>query len=340
MRLAQLDEQHARELLETSVRLNQYDAQATIELGLRYEADGDYAHAEKLLLQAFAVDHTYLPRWSLANFYLRRGNLPAFWLWAHRAAEMPADDVGALFDLCWRVSPDPETIAGTILNDRPEIIHQYLGFLLGKDQLPAAATIASRLIRTGAPETDSPLLLSTVNRLVAANDANAANALWHELIQKQWVVADTTVPNNANFARDPQPVSFDWALSSYSGLHSWPGPSGLEIEFTGEEPENCIIVEQTVMLAPGKYTMEYSYHTTGIPPGTGIQWQIVDAKSGSVLATSRDLSSDTPQQAALFFSVGPDSSLLRLRLAYHRTLGTTRVSGTLVILSTKIETLH
>jgi hypothetical protein len=179
-----------------------------------------------------------------------------------------------------------------------------------------------------------------VNRLVAANDANAANALWHELIQKQWVVADTTVPNNANFERDPQPVSFDWALSSYSGLHSWPGPSGLEIEFTGEEPENCIIVEQTVMLAPGKYTMEYSYHTTGIPPGTGIQWQIVDAKSGSVLATSRDLSSDTPQQAALFFSVGPDSSLLRLRLAYQRTLGTTRVSGTLVILSTKIETLH
>jgi len=78
MRLAQFDRAHARELLTTSLQLNRYDAQADIELGLQYEADGDFGRAEKQLLEAYEVDHTYLPRWSLANYYFRRDNIPAF----------------------------------------------------------------------------------------------------------------------------------------------------------------------------------------------------------------------------------------------------------------------
>src|SRR5579859_6105583 len=38
MRLAEFDEAHAPDLLSTSLRLNRYNAQADIELGLQYEA--------------------------------------------------------------------------------------------------------------------------------------------------------------------------------------------------------------------------------------------------------------------------------------------------------------
>jgi hypothetical protein len=38
MRLSQFDRGHAQELLATSLRLDRYDAQADIELGLQYEA--------------------------------------------------------------------------------------------------------------------------------------------------------------------------------------------------------------------------------------------------------------------------------------------------------------
>jgi hypothetical protein len=337
MRLAQLDRGHSPELLATSLRLNRYDAQADIELGLQYEAEGDFGRAEKLLLDAYEVDHTYLPRWTLANYYFRRDNMPAFWAWARSAAEMPADDIGPLFELCWRVSPDPEKIAGAILNEKPELIRQYLGFLLAKDQLRAVAIVAPRLVRSGEPDTDRPLLFSVVNRLVAANDAAAANALWHLLIEQHWVVADATVPNNADFVREPLPVSFDWTLPEYPGLHSWPGSSGLETEFTGSQPEDCTVAEQAVALTPGNYTMAYTYHTSDIPPGTGIRWQIIDAKSNTVLADSPDLSSDTLNHSALAFSVPPGASLLRLRLAYRRALGTPRISGMLVVLSTQIQ---
>ena len=337
IRLSQMDDAHAPALLETAVRLNQYNAQAFTELGLRYEAEGNYPAAEKLLLHAFAVDRTYQPRWSLANFYLRRDNLPRFWAWARSAAEMPADDMGALFDVCWRVSPNAEQIASTILTNQPEVIRQYLAFLLRKNQLSPAAATAQRLIRTSTPEVDRTQLFSVVNQLIAANQATAATAVWHSMIERRWVVAEKSAPNNSDFAREPLPINFDWAIPSYPGLHSWPGPSGLETEFTGEEPESCTIAEQTVSLTPGNYTMQYSYHTKEIAPETGIRWQVVDVKSGAVLANSPDLSSEADKQASMAFSVPPETPLLRLRLAYQRAIGTTRIAGSLVVVSTGVE---
>jgi tetratricopeptide (TPR) repeat protein len=337
MRIAQMDRGHAKELLEAALRLNRYNAQADIELALRYEAEGDYSQAEKLLLQAYEVDRTYVPRWSLANYYLRRDDMPAFWTWAHRSAEMPSDNMGPLFELCWRVTPNPERIAGAILNDQPDPIRQYVGFLVGKDQLRSAASAASRLVLYGEPARDLPLLFSVLDKLVAVRDGAAANGLWHLLIERRWIVADTTVPNNADFTRAPLPVSFDWRLLSYPGLHSWPGPSGLETEFTGEEPEDGSIAEQILVLLPGSYTMEYSYRSRGIPPDTGIRWQIIDAASGTIIAESPHLSSESMKNNALAFSVEHDASLLRLRLAYSRAPGTPRISGTLIMRSINIQ---
>jgi hypothetical protein len=74
VRLAQFEEVNAPILLQTALDLNYYNAQAAIDLGLHYESTGDNAKAEQLLLRAYSVDHTYITRWSLANFYLRRDN--------------------------------------------------------------------------------------------------------------------------------------------------------------------------------------------------------------------------------------------------------------------------
>jgi hypothetical protein len=337
MRLALLDDAHAKQLLETAISLNPYNAEADIELSLRLEGAGDYRTAEKLLLNAFAVDRTYLPRWSLANFYLRRNNLPAFWTWARGAAEMPSDNVRPLFELCWRVSTDPNEIERRIINNNPELIRQYLDFLLAKDQLPAAVEAAHRLSQVGDATTDDPEMYSVIDQLIAAGDGDAARKIWNALIDKHWVVADPGVPNNSNFARDPLPVGFDWAVFSYSGLHSWPGPSGLETEFSGAQPENCAIAEQAVVLPPGNYELEYSYRTDEIPPQTGLRWQIVAADSETVLAESNDLSSQTMNRGNFQFSIPPDASLVHLRLQYQRTLGTPRISGTLVIASVQIH---
>lgn len=337
MRLAQLDRDHAHGLLETALKLDRYNAQAAIELALQDESEGNFGAAEKLLLAAFSVDQTYVPRWSLANFYFRRDNIPSFWAWARKAADMPTENMGPLFELCWHVTPDAGEIAKAVLNDDRDLVRQYLSFLIDKDQLDALATVAPRLVRVGNPETDRVFLLEAVNRLVAANKGAGAYGVWKSMVDHHWVAGDLTVPNNGEFNREPLPVAFDWSLPEYPGLHSWPGSSGLETEFTGEEPENCIIAEQYVTLAPGRYSLSYSYHTTGIALETGIHWQVFDAKTGTTIAESDALSSETQAQKSWLFAIPKGVPMQRLRLAYQRTLGTPRVSGTLLVLSTKIQ---
>ncbi len=340
MRLAQFRGENAQELLTTALRLNRYDAEADIELGLGYEANGDYAKAEQSLLRAFAVDHTYLPRWSLANFYLRRGNMQAFWTWARRAAEMPSDHTGALFELCWHVSPDPNAIARRLLNNNPKLLRQYLAFLLTKNQAPAAAGIANRLLQFGDPHTDDAQMFAVIDQLVATGDGEVAKTLWTALIAKRWVIADTVLPNNPNFARTPLPVSFDWNIPSGPGCESLPGPLGLETEFSGLEPGHCTLAEQAVVLNPGNYVLEYSYSTRGIAPGTGLRWQITAPGSMTALAESSDLSSESRVRAELAFSIPSGVSVAHLSLLYQRTLGTTPIAGSLDVSSVRIQAVR
>lgn len=339
MRLAEFEPERALDLLLTTVRLDPYNAQADIELGLQYEDQGDLSRAEQFFLRAFSVDHTYLPRWSLANYYFRRGNMGDFWTWARRAAEMPPDNTEPLFELCWRVSPNAREITRRISNDNPTLLRQYLDFLASKNQGASTAEIAIRLIQEGDPATDVPQIFSAINQLIADKNGDSAKEIWSTLIAKHWVIADSGSPNNPKYTREPLPVRFDWTLSSNSNVQSVPGPSGLETEFSGLEPDQCSIAEQSIVLAPGNYEMDYTYRTQGIAPATGLQWQIAAANAIKPLAKSSDLSSDALTHAKMIFSVPRGMSLADLRLIYQRALGTTPISGSLVISSVQIHAL-
>jgi hypothetical protein len=337
VKLARVDDNRAEALLQTSLRLNAYNSEAAIDLGLRYEADGDFRRAEQLLLQAFAVDRTFAPRFSLANFYFRRGNAPAFWIWARRVTEMPAGDMGALFALSWHVVPDAETLESNIVGNDPVVLRQFINFLLAKGQSRAAVHAATELIQFGSEETDHEQLYALVDQLIIAHDGAGAETVWQGLMREHWVPAEGAIPYNHNFAHDPVPVHFDWTYSMFAGLHSWPGPSGLMVEFSGDEPENCPIAEETISLSPGRYRLDSNYRTQNIAEDSGIRWQIVEPGSGTTVAQSSSLSGDTPGSVSMPFSVDPDQKFLLLQLVYQRVLGTTRVQGTLVIPSVRIQ---
>src|SRR5579864_8560303 len=65
--------------LDRALTLNPRYSAAWIARGLEAEAAGDRKNAEASLLRAAEIDHLYLPRWTLANFYFRAGDLPRFW---------------------------------------------------------------------------------------------------------------------------------------------------------------------------------------------------------------------------------------------------------------------
>ena len=333
-RLAQLEPDRAEELLEKTLAINRYDSKAAIDLALIREARGDPAGAEKLLLEAFAVDRTYLTRWTLANYYFRHDDSASFWKWARKAAEMPAEDITPLFQLCWRVIPHARDITNKVLTDDPATIRQLLGFLASKGEFQEAAAIAHHLTERGQPDPDRAILLSLVDKLIAGNDASEAQSVWQLLADRRWIVAESTLPDNPSFGRPPLQAGFDWRLPSSPGLHSWPGPSGLEVEFSGKQPESCVIAEQIMPLSRGEHEFRYRYRTSGIAPGTGLRWRVMAAESGANLATSSDLSHDAVVDASVPFRIPENTALVRLRLEYARALGTPRIAGRVLIVTT------
>src|SRR5947208_8558046 len=115
--------------LQRALSLNPRYTAAWIALGIEAETRGDRGKAEASLIRAAGIDHTYLPRWTLANFYLRAGNMPQFWIWARRSAEI-AHDPTALFQLCWRASREAPEILGRANPIEPAARRAYFHFLV------------------------------------------------------------------------------------------------------------------------------------------------------------------------------------------------------------------
>ena len=62
-----------------ALKLNPRYSEAWIAMGLAAESMGDRKVAEASLHNAAAIDRAYLPKWTLANYYLRAGDMPRFW---------------------------------------------------------------------------------------------------------------------------------------------------------------------------------------------------------------------------------------------------------------------
>ena len=132
------------EELRAAVRLNPRLSSAWIYLGLDAEADGNLSEAEADLLQAARVDHQYLPAWTLANFYFRRGDAEQFWPWAARAAALTSDDYRPLLRLADTLETSPQAVAARLAGGAP-LLRAYLDLLIGTGRLDSAQEIAGLL---------------------------------------------------------------------------------------------------------------------------------------------------------------------------------------------------
>ena len=130
--------------LRASVSLNPRLSSAWIHLGLDAEGDGNKTEAESDLLQAARVDHQYLPAWTLANFYFRRGDSAKFWPWAQRAAALTYDDYRPLLRLADTLDTSPQIVA-TRLGGDSRLRRAYMDVLIGLGQLDKAREIARLL---------------------------------------------------------------------------------------------------------------------------------------------------------------------------------------------------
>jgi len=138
----------SKDELRASVTLDPRLSAAWIHLGLDAEADGDLREAETDLLRAASVDRIYVPAWTLANFYFRRGDQAKFWPWAKRAAELTSDDYRPLLRLADALDTSPQHVATSVatrLGGGAPLLRAYLDILINAHHLDSAREIADEL---------------------------------------------------------------------------------------------------------------------------------------------------------------------------------------------------
>ena len=323
---------------ERAVALNPWDARSWIELGLRAEAEGDGATSEACLLRAAKVDSKFLPRWTLANYYFRHDDLAKFWFWAKQAAAMVYGDAQPMFLLCGRVEEDGKLIDRLQIR-APEVQAGYLSYLLGKNRVDLIGPAVQRLLAENR-EADVPLLLTACERLLEAGRIGEAAEVWNRQADAGRSASGRPRGRGSNWSPMPilrcRPASrgFDWRLPAVDGVSASreEASRGLRVTFSGREPEDCEVLAQLVPVREKmQYELRFVYRTRGIASGQGLGWRITDAGGGTVLGEAAGVASEEDAEGRLTFETPAECRLARLALRYHRSPGTTRMEGFLVL---------
>ena len=308
-------------LLERAAAVSRMSSTPRIRLGLAAEIRGDFATAERWLLDAVGIDRQFEPRWTLANFYFRRENANAFWNWMRQALEVSYADRSPAFDLCWRVG-DAATILERAIPERREVSAAYVMYVL-ESHRDAVAPAAMKLAGFSNPD-DRAQLLAADDALIDAQDVKPARELWKAIGNS--LPAGVT---NGDFAATPLQHGFDWRWAEVPGVVRTKLEQGLRIALDGREPESCQLLSQIVSLeAHTRYRLRWETRTSGLSNPVGMEWRIGD-QAGQIEA------SDAASTGEIRFNA--PTELVPLTLTYHRPAGRARAEGSVEITRVSVE---
>jgi O-antigen ligase/tetratricopeptide (TPR) repeat protein len=312
--------------LRKALDINPNDADILIESGLRAEIDGKLDRAVVLLTQAAAIDRTWLPRWTLANFYFRQSDEAEFWKWSKAAASTGAGrDFTALFRLALAMDRDRNSAAGKLLPDRPEVLREWISYLLRNSPQNSVAGLekpAQRLVEAGSRMPDRNYAVAAVERFLAAKQPAPASRLWKAMVERNWL------PGNVgqSFAAQPLGEGYDWRMSPAEGVVVSPHPGSLTVSFSGKQPEFWPALQRIAEVEPSRrYRLRVEYETEGVAAASGVRWRVLDEMNGHELARSAPLAATLKKEAILEFQAA--NPLVRIQLFCERERGYGRVNG-------------
>ena len=330
----------AMQLLQRSVELNPLDSRTWIELGLRREINGDLAAAEYDLLHAAEIDRQYLPRWTLTNFYFRRGDVTHFWQWARKAVSILQGDPSALFGLCGEVAKG-ENLIERLAVGNADIRAYYLGYVLAQNQTRLIYPVAQRIGIDGR-QSDVALLLTACDRLLQMQNVEQASLVWNVLAASRRIphrvltsALGANSVTNGTFSLAPSSHGFDWRTPDIGGIGTVreDEAGGLRLTFSGKQPESCSPLSQFISVRENAlYFLEYVYTTLGLSEPSGLSWNIEYTDAIQASKTTADVpTSQSEESRRIYFRTPPRCHLVRLDLEYRRAPGTVRRAGRMVL---------
>ncbi len=329
-------------LLEKAVALNPFDFESLIQLGFDQEfRKHNLQQAEHFYLRAAVVNQMFLPKWTLTNFYFRHERVSEFFRWASAALAITPYSPEPIFVQMWLLSQDADRIASAI-PDRPRVLLPYAWFLSNSQKQEPIASIVRRLVEAVGKHDPhnwgrDDLLAMILDRLLAAGDRNTALSVWNSLAKGNWI--EPTVPTvtrpvtNGSFQNPLYQHGFDWRELAVSGIRADQIPSArlLRFYFSGNEPEECSLLEQYIPVEPGHtYDLRWRVDSGLAENPSGLRWHLTPvSKTPSVELVSGDLV--TAANTGWQFRAPSDATVALLSLEYARPMGQLRARGTFTL---------
>ena len=298
-----------------AAELTPHSSAPWIGLGLLSENEGEVEAAEQELLHAVRLDRGYLPRWTLANFYLRHENAAAWPMAAEalRIAVHGGQDTAALFETCWQFRPEAEFLLRHVVGHDVDTVRLYVQFLLTTERTAALREAALLL-----PHSTDTLLLRASDMLLKSGDVAGAKQIWDKAVPAS---AAGELLTNAEF-QTPRQLGFDWRFNDLPESRINFGGS-LQMECTGRQPDPLEILFQFVPLTAGSYRLAWERESTGIP---GLFWQATDSQSGALLFRKQVVAGAQVEPFQIQANV-----LVRLALRLERLPGARRFEGQVLL---------
>ena len=334
------------EALRKAAELLPGESEPLIDLALELEAQQDFAGVEQALQQAAAVDPGFLPRWSLANFYLRRQREEEFWTAIRAAVVADHSQTHKVAALCWRVFDDLGLILERAIPDDAEALRSFLYYLIERGDMTAVATVWERY-EPNLRAADTPVLADLLDELLVVGEVDLALSVWnamidHGLLEYQRLsLPDGPYLTNADFGIRVSGLGFDWKVAPAAGVTRFQranqnGEKTIDIRLSGGQHESTLLLTQIVPVPDDEeLVFGYDYVSQQLPFETGMVWRVRDQLSGRVLAESSsiDAAEDLWNRGELTFRAPKGVRLLRLELGYERAAGTSRFQGSFVLRS-------
>lgn len=302
-------------------------APAWIRLSLDQEMQGFTSDAEGALRHAASLDHTFLPQWTLANFYFRQRREDLFWSHARKAAAVYQGDLTGVFQLSLRIEEDPLRVWNLLSPPRPSARMDLMRVLLSQGRTTAAARVAGPLASSQLRGTRE-LLLIACEQALARNEVPAAISFWNAAAANGWIARPTLDIDKGNLLADsafqyqPTGTCFDWRLPSQPGVSLRTGaPAGLRIGLTGRQSAETVLATVRVPVAPRRrYRLTWRYTIELGSNASRPVWRL-DGKPAAFWQTAV-----SSREESFDFDAG-SRQLIELSLATAPAPGATRPEG-------------
>lgn len=333
---------------EQAARLDPRSAETLTHTAILREMNGDMPGAEQLLLKAESLNHLWLPRWSLANFYLRQQRPADTLKWTRLALRRAYGDRRAAFRLCRQAGASDQAVLNDILDsDEPRNLSAFLSWITEEDRLDVLDQAVPRYLNaalhseiTEGPAPNPALELSNlVETLLQRGHPAEAHDVWKRLLADRLLaVAGATgseALTNPSFALPAlSPPCFDWRTIQNEGVLTQRGvpPDGVRLEFSGRQPENAELLVQPVDLAGSRsWALEYELLARNSSSGKlGLRWMLTPWGGSTAVEPEPSVSSmgtDGWTHESALWRIPDDTRFFRLALMVVRQPGQTRMEG-------------